>query len=64
MIYNLYVYDIIHTHKPPKLNQPNPPNMTRNHQVGRSIKGVKKALGSWAKAKGLEKNKRQQYGGG
>lgn len=37
---------------------------SRTSQVGRSIKGVKKALGSWAKAKGLEKNKRQQYGGG
>lgn len=42
--------------------------LTRTHactrQVGRSIKGAKKALGTWAKAKGLEKNKRQQYGGG
>ncbi len=33
-------------------------------EVGRSITGVKKALGAWAKAKGLDKNKRQQYGGG
>ena len=60
----VYVYDNIYIYNPTKLNQTNPQKMTHNNQVGRSIKGVKKALGSWAKAKGLEKNKRQQYGGG
>ena len=33
-------------------------------EVSRSTKGVKRALAQWAKAKGLEKNRRQQYGGG
>lgn len=33
-------------------------------EVSRSTKGIKRALATWAKAKGLEKNRRQQYGGG
>ena len=33
-------------------------------EVARSTTGVKRALAQWAKAKGLEKNRRQQYGCG
>lgn len=33
-------------------------------EVGRSTTGVKKAIATWAKAKGLEKNRMQQFGGG
>ncbi|CAN0257005.1 unnamed protein product, partial [Hapterophycus canaliculatus] len=33
-------------------------------EVGRSIKGAKKSISTWAKSKGLAHAKMHQYGGG